>query len=122
MASAQLKCDSFRCIASIQAIRPACRKTVREQPPLLYQPPGSGFACQRPTQEPRHNLPMNRRRVLTQAFLAGPAAILANAAQADRPQPLQKPSKVTGIEVLYLEKPLKERFWMANAPIGGYQP
>ena len=30
--------------------------------------------------------------------------------------------KITGIEVLHLEKPLKERFWMANAPIGGYQP
>jgi L-alanine-DL-glutamate epimerase-like enolase superfamily enzyme len=65
---------------------------------------------------------MNRRRVLSQAFLAGPAAILANAAQGDRPRSLQMPAKVTGIEVLYLEKPLKERFWMANAPIGGYQP
>jgi hypothetical protein len=32
------------------------------------------------------------------------------------------PAKVTGVEVFYLEKPLKERFWMANAPIGGYQP
>jgi L-alanine-DL-glutamate epimerase-like enolase superfamily enzyme len=32
------------------------------------------------------------------------------------------PAKVTGVEVLYLEKPLKERFWMANAPIGGYRP
>ncbi len=65
---------------------------------------------------------MNRRRALTQAFLAGPAAILANAAQGDRPRSLQMPAKVTGVEVLYLEKPLKERFWMANAPIGGYQP
>ena len=65
---------------------------------------------------------MNRRRALSQVFLAGPAAILANAAQSDRPRSHQMPAKITGVEVLYLEKPLKERFWMANAPIGGYQP
>ena len=45
---------------------------------------------------------------------------LANRPQGDRPGGLAKPSKVTGVEVLYLEKPLKERFWMANSPIGGY--
>jgi len=60
--------------------------------------------------EPRHNLPMNRRRALTQAFLAAPAAILANSAQGDRPRSIHMPAKVTGVEVLYLEKPLKDRF------------
>src|SRR5207245_10422448 len=49
-----------------------------------------------------------------------PAALAANPPQGDRQR--AKPIKVTGVEVLYLEKPLKERFWMANAPIGGYQP
>ena len=48
--------------------------------------------------------------------------MLANTPQGDRPCAAAKPIKVTGIEVLHLEKALKERFWMANAPIGGYQP
>lgn len=50
-----------------------------------------------------------------------PSALLANTPQGDRPRGT-KPAKITGIEVLQLQKPLKERFWMANAPIGGYQP
>ena len=65
---------------------------------------------------------MNRRQALSTALLAAPAAVLANTPQSDRPHALAKPAKVTGLEVLYLEKPLKERFWMANAPIGGYHP
>src|SRR5579872_1995635 len=65
---------------------------------------------------------MNRRQALSTAFVAGPAALLANRPQSDRPAATGRPAKVTGVEVLYLEKPLKERFWMANAPIGGYQP
>jgi len=65
---------------------------------------------------------MNRRQALSTALLAGPAAALANTPQGDRAHTAAKPSRVTGVEVLYLEKPLKERFWMANAPIGGYQP
>ena len=65
---------------------------------------------------------MNRRQVLSAALIAGPAGMLANTPQGDRPCAAAKPIKVTGIEVLHLEKALKERFWMANAPIGGYQP
>jgi L-alanine-DL-glutamate epimerase-like enolase superfamily enzyme len=65
---------------------------------------------------------INRRQALSAALIAGPAAMLANTPQGDRPRAAAKPIKVTGIEVLHLEKPLKERFWMANAPIGGYQP
>jgi len=65
---------------------------------------------------------MNRRQALSTALLAGPAAALANTPQGDRARTAAKPSRVTGVEVLYLEKALKERFWMANAPIGGYQP
>jgi len=65
---------------------------------------------------------INRRQALSAALIAGPAVMLANTPQGDRPRAAAKPIKVTGIEVLHLEKPLKERFWMANAPIGGYQP
>lgn len=65
---------------------------------------------------------INRREALSAALIAGPAAMLANTPQGDRPRAAAKPIKVTGIEILHLEKPLKERFWMANAPIGGYQP
>jgi L-alanine-DL-glutamate epimerase-like enolase superfamily enzyme len=66
--------------------------------------------------------PLSRRNAISTAFLAGPAALLANTPQGDRPRTQAKPMKITAIEVLHLEKPLKERFWMANAPIGGYQP
>jgi len=65
---------------------------------------------------------MNRRLVLSTALFGAPAALLSNRPQGDRPGAQAKPTKVTGVEVVYLEKPLKERFWMANAPIGGYQP
>src|SRR5690242_20481797 len=65
---------------------------------------------------------MNRRQAVSAALWGGPAAMLAGTPQGDRPPGQAKPSKVTGIQVLYLEKPLKERFWMANAPIGGMHP
>jgi len=65
---------------------------------------------------------MTRRQALAATLIAGPAAMLANTPQGDRPRAAAKPIKVTGIEVLHLEKALKERFWMANAPIGGNQP
>jgi L-alanine-DL-glutamate epimerase-like enolase superfamily enzyme len=51
-----------------------------------------------------------------------PAALLADTPAGDRPHGAAKPIKITKVEVLQLEKPLKERFWMANAPIGGYHP
>jgi L-alanine-DL-glutamate epimerase-like enolase superfamily enzyme len=65
---------------------------------------------------------MNRRQALSTALIAGPAALLANTPQGDRLRGAARPIKVTSVEVLSLEKPLKERFWMANAPIGGYEP
>jgi L-alanine-DL-glutamate epimerase-like enolase superfamily enzyme len=65
---------------------------------------------------------MNRRQALTTTLIAGPAVLLANTPQGDRPRGASRPIKVTSVEVLSLEKPLKERFWMANAPIGGYEP
>src|ERR1700722_9679304 len=64
---------------------------------------------------------MNRRQALSTVLLAGPAAALADTPPGDRPHSA-RPTRIAGIEVLRLEKPLKERFWMANAPIGGYQP
>lgn len=64
---------------------------------------------------------MNRRQFLP-PLLGIPAAALADTPAGDRPTAQAKRIKVTGIEVLHLEKPLKERFWMANSPIGGYQP
>jgi L-alanine-DL-glutamate epimerase-like enolase superfamily enzyme len=72
--------------------------------------------------EPMGNNSVNRRQALSAALIAGPAAMLANTPQGDRPRSAAKPIKVTGIEVLHLEKTLKDRFWMANAPIGGFQP
>ncbi|MDP2999847.1 MAG: mandelate racemase/muconate lactonizing enzyme family protein [Bryobacterales bacterium] len=67
---------------------------------------------------------MNRRQLLTGAALAGPAAIdlVANTPQGDRPRGQALPKKITGVEVLYLEKPLKDRFWMSRSPIGGIKP
>jgi len=41
---------------------------------------------------------------------------------ADRPAGAAKAGKISKVEVLVLEKPLEERCWMANSPIGGYQP
>src|SRR5574340_467350 len=49
-------------------------------------------------------------------------ALSANVPQPDRPRAVARPSKVTGIEVTLLQKDLKERFWMANSPIGGFKP
>src|SRR5260370_31424421 len=55
-------------------------------------------------------------------LLAAPVSLLADTPASDRPRGATKRVKITKIEVLHLEKPLKERFWMANAPIGGYKP
>src|SRR5690349_2891146 len=65
---------------------------------------------------------MNRRQALSIALCSDPAVALTNAPGPDRMRSHARPSKITGIEVLRLEKPLKERFWMANSPIGGFQP
>lgn len=67
---------------------------------------------------------MTRRDLLSAAALAAPAAVdaVANTPQSDRPRGQAKPSKVTRIEAILLEKPLKERFWMSVSPIGGFQP
>ena len=67
---------------------------------------------------------MTRRNLISAAALAAPAAVnaLANVPQGDRPRGQTKPIKITGIEATLLEKPMKERFWMAMNPIGGYNP
>jgi L-alanine-DL-glutamate epimerase-like enolase superfamily enzyme len=65
---------------------------------------------------------MNRRNMLRTALAGAPAALFADTPDADRPRGAAKPVKITRVEVLHLEKPLKERFWMANSPIGGYEP
>ena len=65
---------------------------------------------------------MTRRSILKTSLLGTPAAILADTPADDRPAGLSKPIKITKVEALHLEKPLKERFWMANSPIGGFQP
>src|ERR1700759_2968860 len=64
---------------------------------------------------------MTRRHALKSALAAAPAALVTDTAAADRPSSA-KAGKISKVEVLALEKPLKERFWMANSPIGGYQP
>ncbi len=67
---------------------------------------------------------MTRRSILSSAALAAPAAVglLANRPQVDRPRSQAHPRKITRLEVIHLQKPLRERFWMATRPIGGYQP
>ena len=65
---------------------------------------------------------MTRRDTLKSGLLAAPAALVADTTPDDRPSGTAKAGKIAKVEVLSLEKPLKERFWMANSPIGGYQP
>ena len=65
---------------------------------------------------------MTRRNILKSALAATPAVLLADTPAGDRPRGASKPVKITKVEVLQLEKPLKERFWMANSPIGGFKP
>jgi len=65
---------------------------------------------------------MTRQNILKTALLAGPGALFADTPAGDRPGGASKPVKITKVEVLQIEKPLKERFWMANSPIGGYKP
>src|ERR1022692_4867101 len=65
---------------------------------------------------------MNRRETLKTALIAAPMALLADTPASDRPRGANKPVKIAKVEVLHLEKPLKDRFWMANSPIGGYEP
>lgn len=55
-----------------------------------------------------------RRAILSAAALGAPVRA------SERPSGL--PKKVTGIEVIVVEKPLKERFWMSISPIGGTKP
>ena len=65
---------------------------------------------------------MTRRKLIAATLLGAPAALLANRPQGDRPRGQTKSLKITALEVTLIEKPLKERFWMANSPIGGYHP
>src|SRR5713226_1550360 len=68
-----------------------------------------------------HCLVMKRRDAIA-ALLGTPAGLLAGVPQGDRPSGQNKSIRITGVEVLLLQKALKDRFWMANSPIGGYQP
>src|SRR5215472_6555185 len=65
---------------------------------------------------------MTRRHALQSALAAIPVALVTDIEAADRPAGAAKAGKIAKVEVLALEKPLKERFWMANSPIGGFQP
>ena len=58
---------------------------------------------------------MTRRELLS-------AAMVANVPQSDRPRGQAKPTKVTRVEAILLQKVLQERFWMSTSPIGGFQP
>ena len=70
---------------------------------------------------------MNRRIFVSNSLTAA-SAIAATTAQNTTSAPVpqapagMKPMRVTGMEAHLLTKPLKERFWMSLAPIGGYQP
>lgn len=65
---------------------------------------------------------MTRRDALVSTLFAAPVSLLADRPQSDRPTGHTKPLKITRLEVTLLQKPLQERFWMANSPIGGYHP
>src|SRR5690348_14786441 len=65
---------------------------------------------------------MTRRNLLHTALAGAPAALEADTPADERGCASGKPMKIVRVEALHLEKPLKERFWMANSPIGGYQP
>jgi L-alanine-DL-glutamate epimerase-like enolase superfamily enzyme len=64
----------------------------------------------------------SRRFFLQSAALAGPAQLLANVQHSERTDCPGKPKKVTRVEALLLQKPLRERFWMSVSPIGGMKP
>src|ERR1035437_4830708 len=64
---------------------------------------------------------MTRRQLLHASMLGAPAALSAATPEADSPSAPSRQMKITKVEVLHLEKPLKERFWMANSPIGGFE-
>ncbi len=64
-------------------------------------------------------------------FIAGSAVLgsvlapgIASGATLDLPPPPAgvRKLRITKVEATYLVKPLKERFWMSLAPIGGYEP
>ena len=67
---------------------------------------------------------MTRRHLLSAAVLAVPSVTdaVANVPQSDRPRGQAKPTKVTRVEAILLQKALQERFWMSISPIGGFQP
>jgi L-alanine-DL-glutamate epimerase-like enolase superfamily enzyme len=65
---------------------------------------------------------MDRRKFMSALAVAAPAELLANLPQSDRTKPAGMPKRITRVEALYLEKPLKERFWMSVFPIGGMKP
>jgi L-alanine-DL-glutamate epimerase-like enolase superfamily enzyme len=65
---------------------------------------------------------LNRRNLMATLVLTGPVQLLANLPRSDRTGLAGKPKKVTRVEAIHLQKPLKDRFWMAAAPIGGMKP
>ncbi len=64
----------------------------------------------------------SRRDFLSAAALAAPAQLLANVPPSERSNCAGRPMKITRFESLFLQKPLTERFWMSNSPIGGMRP
>jgi L-alanine-DL-glutamate epimerase-like enolase superfamily enzyme len=65
---------------------------------------------------------MHRRNFIGALAAAAPVQLLANLPGSERPAPAGKPARVTRVEALLLQKPLKERFWMSIFPIGGMKP
>ena len=58
----------------------------------------------------------------TAAALLLPAATMGGALNVPSTPTAIKKLKITKIEAIYLKKPLKERYWTALVPIGGYDP
>ena len=58
----------------------------------------------------------------TAAAVLAPAAAMGSSLNVPSTPAGIKKQRITKIEAIYLTKPLKERFWTALSPIGGYNP
>ena len=58
----------------------------------------------------------------TTAALLAPAAVMGAALNVPSTPKAIKKLKITKVEVTYLKKPLKNRYWTATKSIGGFDP
>ena len=66
--------------------------------------------------------PTGRRRFLGSAALALPGGLLANSSQRTQPNACVRPTRITRVEAVLIQRALSDRFWMSISPIGGMKP